>query len=597
MRTQGIFAIFLSVVGVSTTNSSQSCKCIPGETCWPSQADFASLNKTLAGRLIQGIPPGSVCYTSQPNYNISACETVLRSWFSSTFHASNPISIGWPWWANNPCPPIFPNGTSVTGDQQAGTKGCTIGSYPVYAVNATEAKHVKAAVNFARLKNIRLNVKSTGHSFQGRSTGFGTISIWTHNMRGIKWHDDFKPDSCSLKSPQMAATIAAGERVRDVYTAAASHNAIVVAGSAQDVGIMGWFSGGGHGPLSSTYGLGVDNVLQAKLITPSGDLLTLNPCLNSDLFWAIRGGGGSTFGVLTEVTMKAYPSPRTSRHRLVLALANPENETGYWDLLAYILSESPRLKAGGLQGYGSINPPVPGVPSSTWTLYWGLNVYDKPNGTIESLFAPIKKKLDLENGTTIIYSSSVMNFPDFFTAWNASVTNEAVATAGISMGSRLIPAAPLTQDRQHLARVLRNLTMAAEGEPPAGMLPCFVANNQTGLKGDVSVTPAWRDAVAHVMVGEDFRDSATFAEAKPLIDRVTYERVGALKNLAPESGAYFNEADPFDPDWQYNFWGDNYPRLRAIKKRIDPSGLLWCFSCVGSEDWAQTGSGQLCPKP
>jgi hypothetical protein len=135
-----------------------------------------SLNESLAGHLIQGNPPASVCYPSEPNYDISACETVRESWFSSSFHAADPISIGWPWWANNSCPPIFPNGTSVTGDEQAGDKGCSIGSYPAYAVNATEVEHVKATVDFARNNNLRLNIKSTGHSFQGRSTGYGSIS-------------------------------------------------------------------------------------------------------------------------------------------------------------------------------------------------------------------------------------------------------------------------------------------------------------------------------------------------------------------------------------------------------------------------------------
>lgn len=64
-------------------------------------------------------------------------------------------------------------------------------------------------------------------------------------MRGIHWHDDFQPESCPSNGTQMAATIAAGERVRDVYEATAEQDAVVVAGSAQDVGIVGWFSGGG----------------------------------------------------------------------------------------------------------------------------------------------------------------------------------------------------------------------------------------------------------------------------------------------------------------------------------------------------------------
>lgn len=117
-----------------------------------------------------------MCYQDQPNYNETDCDYVLQNWLVSTFHAENPVSVGWPQWIGNPCPPIYPNGTSANGDPDAGSKGCHMGGYPVYALNATDSAYVQAVVRFANEKNIRLTVKSTGHSFQGRNTGFGSIS-------------------------------------------------------------------------------------------------------------------------------------------------------------------------------------------------------------------------------------------------------------------------------------------------------------------------------------------------------------------------------------------------------------------------------------
>lgn len=149
---------------------------VPNDPCWPSDADIQTLNETVGGRLIQGVPPGSVCYPDQPDFNETKCEYVRDNWTNSTFHALDPISVGWAQWAGNPCPPIFPNGTSVDGDDTAGQKGCKLGSYPAYALNATEAAHVQSVVRFVAQHKIRLNVKSTGHSFQGRSTAFGSIS-------------------------------------------------------------------------------------------------------------------------------------------------------------------------------------------------------------------------------------------------------------------------------------------------------------------------------------------------------------------------------------------------------------------------------------
>ena len=52
--------------------------------------------------------------------------------------------------------------------------------------------------------------------------------------------------------------------------------------------------------------------------------------------------------------------------------------------------------------------------------------------------------------------------------------------------------------------------------------------------------------------------------------------------------------NPFEPDWQYAAFGENYPRLRAIKDTYDPEGMLWCRSCVGSEDWVEDAGGRLC---
>ncbi|PSN66740.1 FAD-binding domain-containing protein [Corynespora cassiicola Philippines] len=578
-------------------NSTQECKCTPTSPCWPPPSSLSTLNTTLSGSLLNTPPPASVCYPTSASYNLSACARVRASWFSSSFHAADPTSIGWPWWAHNSCPPIWPNGTSILGDPEAGAKGCGVGAYPALAVNATTEGEVVAAVRGAREWGVRVNVKSTGHSFQGRSTGFGTFSVWTHYMRGVEFHDKFQAEVCADEESHMAFTFAAGERVRDVYEAADKHGAIVVAGSAQDVGIVGWFTGGGHGPLSSTYGLGVDNVLQVRIVTAAGELLTANRCQNSELFWAIRGGGGGTFGVVTSVTMKAYPSPRVSRQSFSMSLIDPSKQDRYWDLVAAVMSEFPKLKEGGMQGYSVLFPPgiLPGPEGqSGWTWTWGFDVHDKPNGTIEALFEPIARILDPENSTSIVYTSSIQHAPNFFSLWNSTITDEPVALGGAAIGSRLLPASALS-DTDHVASVLRNISTAAEGSSSPPVLQAYmIANNHTGKNGEVSVTPAWADAVLHFIISEGFNDSDTFEQAKPTLDRMTYQRVAKLKELAPESGAYFNEGDPFDPNWQYDFWGQNYARLKAVKKQYDPDNLLWCLSCVGSEEWYEMDSGQLC---
>ena len=79
-------------------------------------------------------------------------------------------------------------------------------------------------------------------------------------------------------------------------------------------------------------------------------------------------------------------------------------------------------------------------------------------------------------------------------------------------------------------------------------------------------------------------------EAKQNID----EGFQVIRDLAPDSGAYVNEAFLYEKDWQQTFWGDNYDRLLKIKREVDPMDVFWCLPCVGNEHWEVQSSGQLC---
>ncbi|KAH7329441.1 FAD binding domain protein [Stachybotrys elegans] len=579
--------IAVSLLVTSAWSAKSDCKCTPHDPCWPSTSDFARLNESVSGRLIATTPPASVCYPTQHDYDPAQCEGILARWFDAAFHTQDPTSVCSPVWAGNPCPPIYPNGTSVTGDPDAGAKGCNVGGYPAYAVNATEPSHAQEAVKFAAKHNIRLNVKSTGHSFQGRSTAFGSLSVYTHNFRGIQFHEQFQPACCSQQEPQMAATIRAGETIRAIYTELSKHNAVVVGGSAQTVGIMGWFTGGGHGPLSSEFGMGVDNVLQVTMVTPQGDLVTANACQHPDLFWAIRGGGGGTFGIVLEVVMRAHPSPRIAAHSLSAQFTSP-SEAENWRMVAKLHSEMPRLKEGGMQGYYYVLPPS---IAGALTIMWGFVLCNKPNGTAESLFEPIARLFD-ENPGTVRYASEISHYPDFFNYWNSTIGFEAVAQSA-TMGSRLLPAQALT-DVDRLSDAFQRATAPSDAQIPVIIIGHMIANSDNaGL--DVPLHPGWRRAVTHLILVEPYRDYIDAAAKEEVYGRMTYERVPILEALAPGSGAYFNEADPFDPQFQETFWADNYSRLKSIKDKYDPDSVLWCISCVGSEDWVIGDGGRLCP--
>ena len=120
-----------------------------------------------------------------------------------------------------------------------------------------------------------------------RSSASDALSIQTHKMRGLTLR---RGDPRALALGGIASVkIQAGERMADVYQFAAANNLTVVGGAEPHVGIGGWISYGGHGPVSAYYGLGADQVLEMEIVTADGMLRTVNETSEADLFWALRG--------------------------------------------------------------------------------------------------------------------------------------------------------------------------------------------------------------------------------------------------------------------------------------------------------------------
>ncbi|KAH9204370.1 hypothetical protein DL95DRAFT_496590 [Leptodontidium sp. 2 PMI_412] len=562
--------------------AAQDCKCSPSEACWPSISEWDSLNDTISGHLIRSVPPGSVCYPAQPNYNAEACNLVLASWNSSAFHSSDPISIDSPVWANNSCNPIYPNGTSVAGDPNAGETGCSIGAYPVYVVNTTEANDVQVALKFAKKWNVRLNIKNTGHNGSGR--------IWTHNLKQFQFHDNFK--SCNTIGTQLAATIGAGMQDGELFEAMAAHNAIGVGGTNKDVGVVGWATGGGHGFMTGVYGMGADNILEATIITPNGTLLTANACKNADIFWAIRGGGGGTFGIILSLTVMAYPMPSVTLWGLSIAAKNGTSASAWYNLIARVHTLLPQLQDQGFHGYYSlIGPPA----ADTLTLGGSFFLWNATNGTAERITAPVQALLAAANDT-VTSSTFSLYIPTFDSLVQALPSTEHVGTVTSIASSRLISRGVLMGDNQTLfAQTLEKIGPAAVAPSDGTPNPSLSGTMTISKKPvDNALNPAWRDAAIHLITTKTWDDSLAKAQVKQILDDMTYSKLNALRELDPGSGAYLNEANPFEPGWQWSFFGPNYARLRQIKDKYDPDGTLWCPQCVGSEDWAQQEDGALC---
>jgi hypothetical protein len=140
---------------ISAFPEATRCKSIPESLNWPTLSDWSNLNSSLGGVLLRPAAPAAACHQDNPLYDATKCKAVVGNWTSSQWHSDNPTSSLWQNWNGYSC---LPNAKS----------GCSTEGYPVYVVNVTRPEHVNLAVNFAREKDIRLNIKSTGHDFLGR---------------------------------------------------------------------------------------------------------------------------------------------------------------------------------------------------------------------------------------------------------------------------------------------------------------------------------------------------------------------------------------------------------------------------------------------
>ena len=180
-----------------------------------------------------------------------------------------------------------------------------------YAVVAKDAGDVAAAVDFARKHHLRLVVKGGGHSYQGTSDAPDSLLVWTRHMREIRHHSAFVGQGCERNiEPQPAVTLGAGCLWMDAYEAVTTLGGrYVQGGGCPTVGVAGLVQSGGFGHYSKTFGTASANLLEAEVVTADGQIRIVNACSHPDLFWGLKGGGGSSLGILTRVTLRTFDLP------------------------------------------------------------------------------------------------------------------------------------------------------------------------------------------------------------------------------------------------------------------------------------------------
>jgi FAD/FMN-containing dehydrogenase len=556
--------------------------CKAGQSCWPAAADWKQLQSSLAGRLEQPQSPLQLCKTDAGS---EACASVIRD-------LENPFAIQ----------------DLIGGTQSMGWLDAWEAEPSAYAVAAKNAQDIVAAVNFARAHRLRLVIKGTGHDYLGRSNAADSLLVWTHEMRNVTSVDSFVGEGCPASQAGVpAVTVEAGTRWLDAYQeVTGKRGRYVQGGGCTSVGAAGGFlQGGGFGSWSRQYGTAASNMLEARVVTADGRLLVANACQNEDLFWALRGGGGGTFGVVTQATLRTHPLP--THLGFVTGSISAKSDAAFAELLEHLVAlyrEQLNNAHWGEQIHIDSDNAL-GLSMS----FTGISARDA-----EAAWQPLLAWLR-ERPQTYIVNASFLEVPpakmwdhefieQHFPAaivrdqrkgqtqgqfWWAGDGGQ-VATYWYAYQSRWIPVALFDPPQaKSLATALfqasRHWQVALHfNKALAGASADAVQRGR-----ETSTNPAVYDAAALVIIAASGEGYPGVAGRAP--DRAEGEEqrahVGAamqiIRNATPGAGAYVNEADYFEPDWQQSFWGENYPKLLQIKRKYDPDGLFTCHHCVGSE--------------
>jgi FAD/FMN-containing dehydrogenase len=551
----------------------------PGMRGWPADADWAALDKATNGRLSR---------VTVPKLDGPEGKKLL----------ANPFSIG--------------DEPGLT--QSSGWLDAWRSSPSAYVVTAESAADVAEAVAFARGHDLRLVVKGRGHSYLGTSSAPDSLLVWTRKMDAVTVHDAFVPaGSGAAAAPAPAVSVGAGCMWLHAYQAVTGGaGRYVQGGGCTTVGVAGLVQGGGFGSFSKAYGTAAASLLEAEIVTADGKTRVVNQVQEPDLFWALKGGGGGTFGVVTRLTLATHELPKT--FGAVILSLHARSDEAYRRLLARFVD---------LYATSFFNP------------HWGEQVRTRPGNRLEvrMLFqgltqdearAAWKPLIDFADANAADYDGQnslvVAALParDF---WNPEVYRRLAPSAvsfdgrpgatptdfwwsgdGDQVGafwhaytSAWIPASLLKPQNQ--ARFVdawfaatRHWTIELHfnkglaGAPPAAI----EAARNTAMNPDVL------DAFALAIIAADGRPAfpglpgPDLAAAGARRTRVQ-AAMAALRAAAPDAGAYVNECDYFQPDWQNALWGSNYPRLARIKRRYDADGLFVVHHGVGSETWSEDG--------
>ena len=399
-----------------------------------------------------------------------------------------------------------------------------------------KAEDVQACLEVAATAGIPVAARSGGHSYAGYSTPDGGLVIDVGRMSDIR------------VDPQGIAEIGAGAKIMDVYTALARAGRCLPGGTCASIGIAGMTLGGGTGVLGRMYGLTSDRLLEARAVLPDTTAVTASPTSEPNLYWAMRGGGGGNFAIVTSFRFHTAPAPSLAVFSHDFPAGSVADVLGGWQEWVARAPETIWVRCAVTAG----SPPQCKV----------RGCFAGPSAHASPLVADLIRTAGAGNAIPTIQDMDYLTAMRYFAGCSEATTQPCPADKddsrqGFVASSRILdhfanPAAvtELLDGREGIEVLFDPL-----GGATAQMPVTATAFPHRAALGTAQVYRR-TDAAGHAAAANDVAE----------IQNGLAALIG--------TGAYVNYLDPGQRDWPRAYYGSNLRRLRTAARRYDPDGVL-----------------------
>jgi FAD/FMN-containing dehydrogenase len=423
------------------------------------------------------------------------------------------------------------------------------GVHPRAVVLCETREDVERTVRWANKHRVRIAPRSGGHSYGGYSTSSGVVV------------DVSRLHAVSLDSRNRAA-VGAGARLIDVYDKLRQRGRTVPAGTCPTVGIAGLALGGGIGFAARKFGLTCDNLIEATIVTASGQTLVCNARQHADLYWACRGGGGGNFGIVTRLVFRTHPVGNVSTYTIQWPWADARRVVQAWQ------SWAPHAP-DGLFSVLNLNAVGGGArPQIT-----SAGQFFGSREQLESLIRPL-----VDAGTPTRVAVTARSYMDAVRMWAgcsgtvAQCHLQPQGQLGRSTFKGKSDYANRPLSASGIAALLAQIESRLAGGPGSGIVLLDSSGGAVNRIRKDATAFVHRDALFSLQYLAYWEAAAGAAVAAANL--AFLRRFRSTMHPFVSGFAYQNYIDPELANWRHAYYGSNFNRLVAVKRRYDPGNVF-----------------------